>query len=1023
MKKTSKKAFSLVELIVVVVIIGILSGVAYIGIQKARSKTMNDKVLDDVIGIANALERYNQDHFGVYPVPTVDGNMNISCFYDDATYAHDCDTSAFRQGMIDNNLLSRRYMPDVPTDPRTGSRYVYGVSTDGKYFMVGGNYEESDGSFVAKTAGNLKKGYHLPSLIRAFNGPNFVMEDGTNLPYSPDHLIITAALRNIDMTGGGSVLINDNPAIVVTDGLEVTTGDTIKTIGNATLDIYYSDGSISNLDTGSEMEILEGTEVEENDEDGIITKIRIKLTSGKIWNKVARLASASEFNVETTTAIAGVRGTEFGVDANDDILIYSGSICTDGTKTCTSPIEVDAGDPPITINLHTSAVVTNTGLETLMDEQSKRYLNDNIRPHILKVDGLEITVANLRTYYGITGDDVSEAEFLAAFEISGNPTGDSISITPLDNDDYKLTLASAPSTPIILRFEDVSGPSSGDSIPITITADTFLTEEDLYAVDEEVGEGMAEEESCIGAPEIAGYVQAVPSGDDFNITLNWSVTPDCAFDDLTDYIVTFGGEPDVTVTGNTQHPIGVKIAGDYSWSVTASDVDGDPSFTETYITPTTPTWCGDGALNGDEECDSTSTAVGESEGCNAPGADECTCNIDLGWVYVGTGCVCTPSTPTITLNTTTEVPINSALIWDVSPVCAAPSSYSVEIFEGTVSVGTGGSATTSFPLTSLPAGTLTPGPTSYSLEIDGYVVGDFNVKCPTTGTIALTSPAVSATIESADLVTTQFSWSSDPECYFDSADDYNFEIWNVDGTPFQITSCTDTVLAAATSPSATLETTCITALTAGNYKWKVIRNNYLAASQVSERNFEITAPASTFTVQVPQTYYQKFQLIPFTVMGYDSVSASGGIWNSSTKEFQAIESGTYTLTPLNGTTPDDENAVTVTFCGYTGTGDSECWVLGSESGPLASDYGQSCDEVCNAMALTCDATTTTIDLDICTAFSGSSIGGGSIKVFAPLIQSSGECNSATSTTSCSAGSEDIVPGVIHSSRICKCYEL
>ena len=44
MKKTSKRAFSLVELIIVIVIIAILGGAAYVGIQKAKSKSMNDKV-------------------------------------------------------------------------------------------------------------------------------------------------------------------------------------------------------------------------------------------------------------------------------------------------------------------------------------------------------------------------------------------------------------------------------------------------------------------------------------------------------------------------------------------------------------------------------------------------------------------------------------------------------------------------------------------------------------------------------------------------------------------------------------------------------------------------------------------------------------------------------------------------------------------------------------------------------------------------------------------------------------------
>lgn len=304
------KGFSLIELIIVVAIIGVLSGVAYVGIQREKMGTMNDKVLDDLIAVSNALEQYKRDHFGVYPIPEPGGNMNVLCYHADASYAHDCDKAVFRQGMIDNNLLTKRYLQEVPTDPRTGSRYVYGVSADGKYFMVAGIVEESAGNFEARTAENLAKGFYLPSLIRAYDGPNFVINKSPNLPYSPEHLVISATLQNVS----GNVEVNGE---TVSAGMTLYKGATIATGAGSGADLYFSDGTVTRLDADTVFEISGESAVPENDKDNIITIIRTKLFSGKIWNKVARLASASQFEVETTTAIAGVRGTEFGVEYDE----------------------------------------------------------------------------------------------------------------------------------------------------------------------------------------------------------------------------------------------------------------------------------------------------------------------------------------------------------------------------------------------------------------------------------------------------------------------------------------------------------------------------------------------------------------------------------------------------------------------------------------------------------------------------------------------------------------------------------
>ncbi|MEE9580841.1 MAG: FecR family protein, partial [Nitrosomonadaceae bacterium] len=490
------EGFSLVELLVVIVIVGILTTVSYVAVQRVRTRALNEKMLDDLVMIANVMEDYRRDHDRKFPLPDPNSNQNIVCYYSDATYAHDCDDASFRVGMIDNNLLSERYLREVPTDPRTGSRYVYGVTNDGKYFQVAGVFEGEDG-YEARTVANLAKGFQLPSVIRAFDGPNFVVDQGTYLPYSPDHMMLSGVLDNISGTVKVGVIPTSRvDADIVRNGFQVLQNDVIYTETGSSVDIYFSDGSITHLDADSELEFT-NMQVDKNDKDGTITKILLKLNAGKIWSKVVRLAQESEFKVETTSAIAGVRGTEYELiqhpDGRMELILIAGAVDVfeDEADETAEPVEEREEERlGRTVRIARRAIfdasgvldgaVQDIGAENLATIINNRYgivsLNTNIRPHILAVQGTgagegtiavrdanhftDIVNAILSLRFGLDEDSIDRRILVSHLAVY-NLVSDTINpfaplyrmpISALATDPYALALNGRTES-LILRFE------------------------------------------------------------------------------------------------------------------------------------------------------------------------------------------------------------------------------------------------------------------------------------------------------------------------------------------------------------------------------------------------------------------------------------------------------------------------------------------------------------------------------------------------------------------------------------------
>lgn len=103
-------------------------------------------------------------------------------------------------------------------------------------------------------------------------------------------------------------------------------GDEIRTKKGAACEIEFKTESVVRLDENTDFKIHEVKETSKG------SKTSVQLFVGKILNVVSKTANSS-FEVKTPTSVAGVRGTEFAVEAteeNTDIGVFSGRVGVTG---------------------------------------------------------------------------------------------------------------------------------------------------------------------------------------------------------------------------------------------------------------------------------------------------------------------------------------------------------------------------------------------------------------------------------------------------------------------------------------------------------------------------------------------------------------------------------------------------------------------------------------------------------------------------------------------------------------------
>lgn len=120
--------------------------------------------------------------------------------------------------------------------------------------------------------------------------------------------IANASVGNLQIYKGAAQLLRDQKASEGKSGAEVRIKDIVKSASESIAGVILKDSTVIRFAQDSEVEI--GNLQYEN---GQIKDAVIKIKFGRLWSRAAPIAKSGQFEVETPTITAAVRGTVFSI--------------------------------------------------------------------------------------------------------------------------------------------------------------------------------------------------------------------------------------------------------------------------------------------------------------------------------------------------------------------------------------------------------------------------------------------------------------------------------------------------------------------------------------------------------------------------------------------------------------------------------------------------------------------------------------------------------------------------------------
>lgn len=152
MKKRTQAGFTMIELLIVIVIMGILSVVGLGTFTSSQLKARDSKRKSDLRTVGDALEVYYND-FGSYPLDNGSGAI-MGCGVDAVQI---CTYGEIWQ----NSTNSTTYMVQLPEDPSGGTYYYM---SDGSYYRIYAHLENENDRDVPTDINDEPTFYTLPGI-------------------------------------------------------------------------------------------------------------------------------------------------------------------------------------------------------------------------------------------------------------------------------------------------------------------------------------------------------------------------------------------------------------------------------------------------------------------------------------------------------------------------------------------------------------------------------------------------------------------------------------------------------------------------------------------------------------------------------------------------------------------------------------------------------------------------------------------------------------------------------------------